>query len=101
MTQQRPYRLQPLSTEQAIAELRKYAGIQFDPIVVDAFVKTSWAEGVPDPGRFVPPRPVPLIAQAASRMAQAVARDAAADPRGDPSGPASGGPTGPASADAS
>ena len=31
MTRARPYRMRPLSTEQAIAELRKYAGVQFDP----------------------------------------------------------------------
>ena len=46
MTSARPYRMTPLTREQAIAELRKFAGIQFDPKVVDAFVQTRWAEGV-------------------------------------------------------
>jgi hypothetical protein len=70
MTAARPYRMKPLTAEQALGELRKYAGIQFDPIVVDAFVKTSWVEGAADAGRDIPPRPVPLISQAAGRMAQ-------------------------------
>ena len=51
MTAARPYRMTPLTPEQAVAELRKFAGIQFDPKVVDAFVKTVWADGVIDPGR--------------------------------------------------
>jgi HD-GYP domain-containing protein (c-di-GMP phosphodiesterase class II) len=75
MTAARPYRPTPLSQEQAIAELRKFAGIQFDPAVVDAFVRTSWAEGAPDPGRAPEPRPIPMIAQAANRM-QAAQADA-------------------------
>jgi putative nucleotidyltransferase with HDIG domain len=75
MTAARPYRPTPLSQEQAIAELRKFAGIQFDPTVVDAFVRTSWAEGAPDPGRAPEPRPIPMIAQAANRM-QAAQADA-------------------------
>ena len=57
-----------MTKEQALAELRKFAGIQFDPVVVDAFVKTPWVEGVPDSGRLVEPRQIPLIAQAADRM---------------------------------
>jgi HD-GYP domain-containing protein (c-di-GMP phosphodiesterase class II) len=56
----------PLTAEQALAELRKFAGIQFDPVVVDAFVKTHHVEGVADPGRTVQPRPIPLLGQAAS-----------------------------------
>ena len=51
MTAQRPYRMTPLTPEQALAELRKFAGIQFDPAVVDAFVRTPWVDGVHDPGR--------------------------------------------------
>ncbi len=69
MTAQRPYRMVPLTPEQALGELRKFAGIQFDPHVVDAFVKTKWVEGVPDPGRPSPPRPIPLIAQHAAQLA--------------------------------
>ena len=68
MTAARPYRMTPLTNEQALAELRKFAGVQFDPIVVDAFVKTHHVEGVPDPGRRAEPRQIPLIAQAADRM---------------------------------
>ena len=74
MTAQRPYRMTPLTAEQALGELRKFAGIQFDPVVVDAFVRTAWVDGVPDPGRPVP-RPIPLIAQAANRMTQATAQN--------------------------
>ncbi len=70
MTAARPYRMRPLTTEQALAELRKYSGVQFDPVVVDAFVRTEWAAGAPDPGRPGSARPVPLLAHAASRMAQ-------------------------------
>ena len=68
MTAARPYRMTPLTNEQALAELRKFAGVQFDPIVVDAFVRTHHVEGVPDPGRRPEPRQIPLISQAADRM---------------------------------
>jgi HD-GYP domain-containing protein (c-di-GMP phosphodiesterase class II) len=71
MTAARPYRMTPLSTEEALAELRKFAGVQFDPEVVDAFVRTSWVEGVPDAGRPAEPRPIPLLAQAAAERAAA------------------------------
>ena len=60
----------------SLGELRKFAGIQFDPSVVDAFVRTKWAEGVPDPGRKVEPRAIPLIGQAASQLAQQSKADA-------------------------
>jgi putative nucleotidyltransferase with HDIG domain len=66
MTAARPYRMTPLTAEQALGELRKFAGIQFDPVVVDAFVKTHHVEGVADPGRTVQPRPIPLLGQAAA-----------------------------------
>jgi putative nucleotidyltransferase with HDIG domain len=69
MTAARPYRMTPLTAEQALGELRKFAGIQFDPRIVDAFVRTSWADGIPDPGRTMPPRPIPLIAQHANQAA--------------------------------
>ena len=71
MTAARPYRMTPLTAEQALGELRKFAGVQFDPIVVDAFVRTHWVDGVADPGRLPEPRQIPLIAQAADRMATA------------------------------
>ena len=77
----RPYRMTPLTTEQALGELRKFAGVQFDPVVVDAFVRTHHVEGVPDPGRTTQPRPIPLIGQAANRMTTAA-----------PGGPAAFGP---------
>ncbi|MGH2512065.1 MAG: HD-GYP domain-containing protein [Candidatus Limnocylindrales bacterium] len=65
MTASRPYRKKPLTTEQALGELRKFAGIQFDPEVVDAFVKTGWVDGVADPGRSTePPRLIPLLGSA-------------------------------------
>ena len=71
MTAARPYRMTPLTAEQALAELRKFAGIQFDPVVVDAFVNTHHVEGVQDPGRTVQPRPIPLLGQAAAaRLAE-------------------------------
>jgi putative nucleotidyltransferase with HDIG domain len=69
MTAQRPYRMTPLTTEQALGELRKFAGIQFDPVVVDAFVRTHWVQGVADPGRQPEPIQIPLIGHVASRMA--------------------------------
>jgi len=90
MTAARPYRMTPLTREQALGELRKFAGVQFDPIVVDAFVRTSWVEGVADPGQRPAPRPIPLIAQAAERMQATRSSEAAA------AGPGSGASSGPA-----
>jgi len=84
MTAARPYRMTPLTHEQALAELRKFAGVQFDPVVVDAFVRTHHVEGVPDAGRPAEPRPIPLLHQAAERM---TAR-ADAGPAGNPPAPA-------------
>ncbi len=82
MTAARPYRMTPLTAEQALAELRKFAGIQFDPVVVDAFVKTHHVEGVADPGRTVQPRPIPLLGQAAAtRLADPPATGADAGQR--------------------
>ena len=69
MTAQRPYRMKPLTPEEAIGELRKYAGVQFDPKIVDAFVRTSWADGVSDPGRAVQTRTIPLLSQHGNRAA--------------------------------
>jgi putative nucleotidyltransferase with HDIG domain len=63
MTAARPYRMTPLSPEQALAELRKFGGVQFDPEVVDAFVKTQWARGISDTGSDEV-RSVPLIGKA-------------------------------------
>ncbi len=69
MTAARPYRMTPLTSEQALAELRKFAGVQFDPVIVDAFVRTHHVDGVADPGRTPEPRQIPLIAQAAEKTA--------------------------------
>lgn len=38
MTSARPYRKTPLTHEQAIGELRKYSGIQFDPDIVPILI---------------------------------------------------------------
>jgi len=62
----------PLTAQQALVELRKFGGIQFDPDVVDAFVRTKWVSDVPDPGR-PEVRDVPLIGQVAGQLAPAVA----------------------------
>ena len=70
MTAARPYRMSPLTNEQALAELRKFAGVQFDPEVVDAFVRTHWANDVRDPGRKIEARPIPLLSQHAARAGQ-------------------------------
>ena len=78
MTAARPYRMTPLSNEEALGELRKFAGVQFDPVVVDAFVRTHHVEGVPDAGRPSEPRPIPMLHQAAERMTAARAEMTAA-----------------------
>ena len=39
MTSERPYRKKPLSIEEAIEELKGNKGIQFDPDVIDVFLK--------------------------------------------------------------
>ena len=95
MTAARPYRKKPLTVEQALGELRKFAGIQFDPEVVDAFVKTDWVEGVPDPGRSIEPRPVPMLAASAGRLVTNAARGSTARNAANTPGanPASGTPT--------
>jgi len=100
MTAARPYRMTPLTPEQAIAELRKFAGIQFDPKVVDAFVQTTWAEGIADPGRTIQARPIPMISQHANRATNAVAAgpSASAGPQASEAAPNL--PTGPTAAPA-
>jgi putative nucleotidyltransferase with HDIG domain len=72
MTAARPYRMRPLSPEQALAELRKYAGIQFDPVVLDAFARTKRLAGVPDPGKpSSRATSQPLVARLTSRTRSA------------------------------
>ena len=80
MTAARPYRMTPLSNEQALGELRKFAGVQFDPVVVDAFVKTHHVEGVADPGRTIQPMQIPLIGHAATRMVRSDAESSSRAP---------------------
>ena len=82
MTADRPYR-KALSVEQALAELRKFAGVQFDPEIVDAFVKTSWAEDVHDPGGEPDLRPIPLLGQHGARSARAYEGPAPGSPAAD------------------
>ena len=71
MTAARPYRMTPLTAQQALVELRKFGGIQFDPDVVDAFVRTKWVRDVPDPGR-PEVKEVPLIGQVAGQFSAAI-----------------------------
>ncbi len=40
MTSARPYRIRPLTNDEAVAELRRGAGTQFDPGLVDIFIRT-------------------------------------------------------------
>jgi hypothetical protein len=70
MTAARPYRMTPLTAEQALGELRKYSGIQFDPNMVEAFARTDWVANLPDPARPAG-KPIPVLAEAAAQRAQA------------------------------
>ncbi len=68
MTASRPYRPVPLSAAEALAELQRYAGIQFDPRVVEAFTRTpsAMASRADDDERGEPERPlvtVPTLGQ--------------------------------------
>jgi len=71
MTAARPYRMTPLTRTEALAELRRFAGIQFDPQMVEAFAKTEWVRDVPDPARPNDVHPVPLLRDMADRLATA------------------------------
>jgi putative nucleotidyltransferase with HDIG domain len=66
MTSPRPYRPKPLTPEAALREIRKFTGVQFDPTVVEAFVRTPYAVGLADPGRPAQPTPIPILAPAAA-----------------------------------
>jgi hypothetical protein len=57
-----------MGPQQAIEELRKYAGIQFDPKVVEAFAKTATAQGEwpkPEPEAVIPGTTIPMLGQVA------------------------------------
>jgi response regulator RpfG family c-di-GMP phosphodiesterase len=85
MTADRPYR-KALSQDQALAELRKFAGVQFDPEVVDAFVRTSWADEARDANDTIDAsdlRPIPLLAQHAARAAHPFDAPAPGSPSAD------------------
>jgi HD-GYP domain-containing protein (c-di-GMP phosphodiesterase class II) len=61
MTAARPYRMTPLSEEQALYELRRFTGVQFDPRVVAAFERVlsrnpDWRVQTEPP----PPAPRPI-----------------------------------------
>ena len=77
MTASRPYRPVPLSASEAFEELERYAGIQFDPNVVEAFGRTKTAreasEHIDDePGEPEQPlNPVPTLGQVAAARAKA------------------------------
>ena len=67
MTAARPYRMTPLSEEQALGELHKYTGIQFDPEVVAAFERViarrpEWA--APNIPRHLTERAIPRLGEA-------------------------------------
>jgi putative nucleotidyltransferase with HDIG domain len=66
MTAARPYRMTPLSEEEALRELRRFTGVQFDPVIVAAFErliaqKPEWSR--PGEPRRPPPRPIPILGQ--------------------------------------
>jgi HD-GYP domain-containing protein (c-di-GMP phosphodiesterase class II) len=84
MTASRPYRPVPMSAWQALAELRKYSGIQFDPEVVDAFEKTASARGDSDfqLRRDDVATDIPQIGELARKRARAaVSASVSVDPR--------------------
>lgn len=76
MTASRPYRPIPLSPVEALEELHRYAGIQFDPVVVEAFSRTKTAQAAHDhrdgePGESErQPTPVPTLGQVAASRAK-------------------------------
>ncbi len=75
MTRPRPYRLIPLTTAQALAELHAFTGIQFDPRVVAAFEKTEWAKGAVRIDRDEDPADevsIPMLGQVAALRAKGV-----------------------------
>ncbi len=71
MTAARPYRPIPLTPAEALEELHRYAGIQFDPNVVEAFARTKTATAIDEDGDEPgaperKPTAVPTLGQVAS-----------------------------------
>jgi HD domain/MASE9 len=71
MTAARPYRPVPLTPAEALEELHRYAGIQFDPNVVEAFARTKTATAIDEDGdepgaHERKPTAVPTLGQVAS-----------------------------------
>ena len=67
MTAARPYRPRPLRPAQALGELRKYSGIQFDPRIVQAFLRTKTGmEALADEGETPVQADIPSIAHVAA-----------------------------------
>ncbi len=77
MTASRPYRPIPLTAAEAFEELQRYAGIQFDPSVVEAFGRTKTAREAAEgsdgePGEpEQPATPIPTLGQVAATRAKA------------------------------
>ena len=77
MTASRPYRPIPLTSAEALEELQRYAGIQFDPVVVEAFGRTKTALEASEDQHDEPgapeqrPTPVPTLGQVAASRAKA------------------------------
>jgi putative nucleotidyltransferase with HDIG domain len=78
MTAVRPYRPRPLTAAQAMEELRKYSGIQFDPQIVAAFGKTQTAQnaGLPTVEDVVP-APIPMLGHVAAQRVKTATPSAA------------------------
>ncbi len=71
MTAARPYRMTPLSEQQALGELDKYSGIQFDPEVVAAFKRVlarrpEWA--APNIPKHLTERNIPRLGETAKPL---------------------------------
>jgi HD-GYP domain-containing protein (c-di-GMP phosphodiesterase class II) len=69
MTASRPYRPVPLTSAQALEELRRFSGIQFDPNVVEAFSRTATArrERVGSGRSEAEPPAIPTLGQVAAK----------------------------------
>ena len=86
MTAARPYRMTPLSEEQALGELHKYSGIQFDPEVVAAFdrliaQRPAWV--APNIPKHLTERPIPRLGENVKATAGlGSARDESSPPAG-------------------